>query len=154
MEKISRILPSSHRFQAAEKSKSQPARPGASQYGRMSESEIVADKISLSKEAKEFFTRPGSADSAAGQIRIQSTDNGYKPSPSEQKNKIVDDIQRKFFSNMKKDVRDTDMSLTEMLAENRVAGSPSFRDFADPTPSPLSPLEIHGPQEQQDDKAP
>lgn len=55
MEKISRILPSSPRFYVSEKSRSQPARPGAIELGRASKEEAEAAKISVSQLAREIL---------------------------------------------------------------------------------------------------
>lgn len=55
MEKISRILPTSHRFQTAEKSRSQVARPGAIEFGRASAQEVEAAKISVSQLARDIL---------------------------------------------------------------------------------------------------
>lgn len=55
MEKISRILPTSHRFQTVEKSHAQIARPGASQLGRASIQEAQAEKVSVSQLARDIL---------------------------------------------------------------------------------------------------
>lgn len=55
MEKISRILPTSHRFQTTEKSRAQIARPGANELGRASIQEAEAAKISVSQLARDIL---------------------------------------------------------------------------------------------------
>lgn len=55
MEKISRILPASPRFYGVEKSRSQPARPGAIEMGRATKAEAEAAKVSVSHLAREIL---------------------------------------------------------------------------------------------------
>ncbi len=54
MEKLSSILPSSARVKSVDLDEAPPARPGAPAMGRKQGSNSIADRISLSKQAKEM----------------------------------------------------------------------------------------------------
>lgn len=106
MEKISKIVPSSPRTRAIDVSRSQPVRPGAPAWGRpegkVTTASAIEDKISLSSiEAERPLALYGRELKEARHA------------------KIAKDMAEKFFANqVVEEVRETDMPLSEEMAEN------------------------------------
>lgn len=121
MEKISRIIPANARTKAVDVSGSQPVRPGAPTWGRP-EGRVtrtpaldVQDRLTLSKVGNEVAPPP-----------ISPT---YSNKVLEAKNKIVDDLAKRFFeTNPKSETRETDLPKSEetlRLVEEKAELSPA-----------------------------
>ncbi len=127
MQKISGILPASARTSVAEISVAQPARPGAPALGRPMGKNSLGDRITLSKEAEKFLE----SGAMALPERPLAT---YKDTPENNKLKIIDDLNKKFFS------KPTDLAKEgeDTLAEETIKRYDSARETAaDSAPAQL-----------------
>ncbi len=100
MDKISGILSASPRTSKMDISNSQPARPGAPMTGRPEGKNSLGDRISLSKEVeriKEAGLTEDGPDNAS-EVSISATPT-YKNTSENAKVKIIQDLNRKFFTN-------------------------------------------------------
>lgn len=88
MRKISGIIPPNARTQSAEISRSQPARPGAPDFGRPMGKNSQADRISLSRELEELR--------ASGEMPQRS--QTYTNTTEGRRAKLVQDLSDRFFS--------------------------------------------------------
>jgi hypothetical protein len=127
MQKISGILPASARTSVAEISVAQPARPGAPALGRPIGKNSLGDRITLSKEAEKFLE--------SGAMALPERPLGtYKDTPENNKLKIIDDLNKKFFS------KPTDLAKEgeDTLAEETIKRYDSARETAaDSAPAQL-----------------
>lgn len=127
MQKISGILPASARTSVADISVAQPARPGAPTLGRPEGKNSLGDRITLSKEAEKFLE----SGAIATADRPLAT---YKDTPENNKLKIIDDLNKKFFS------RPTDLAKEgeDTLAEETIKRYESSKGaVADSAPAQL-----------------
>ena len=103
MEKISGIIPASARTQVADVSVSQPARPGAPALGRPMGKNSLGDRVAFSKQLEEFKK---AATALEGTAEIATPGAPVYKNPAESKKlKVVEDLNKKFFSNVKSEAR-------------------------------------------------
>jgi hypothetical protein len=99
MDKISGILSASPRTSKMDISNSQPARPGAPMTGRPEGKNSLGDRISLSKEVERIkeagLTEEGPDN--ASEVSTSATPT-YKNTSENAKVKIIQDLNRKFFT--------------------------------------------------------
>lgn len=108
MEKISGIIPASARTQMADTSVAQPARPGAPALGRPMGKNSLGDRVAWSKQMEEL--KKMNSEGAAP----MTPEAGVYTNPTEAKKlKVIDDLNKKFFSNPKSDVREGNMTKSE-----------------------------------------
>lgn len=105
MEKISGILPASARTKVADISASQPARPGAPAFGRPMGKNSLGDRITLSRELEELRQ--------SGQFPEPEAPPTYTSSGEVKKLKVIDELNKKFFTNPKEIARDEDITKSE-----------------------------------------
>lgn len=105
MEKISGIIPASPRTQVADSTNVQPARPGALALGRPMGKNSLGDRITLSKQMEEL--------KQTGQLPDPEPSPVYKNPAESKKMKIIEDLNKKFFSNPKSIARETDQTKSE-----------------------------------------
>lgn len=117
MEKISGIIPPSARTQVADTSVAQPARPGAPALGRPMGKNSLGDRITLSKKIEEM--------KRSGELPSPESSSGYKDTEENRKLKVIQDINRNFFS-PKGLARDSDMSKSEELLKSTTANEGLF----------------------------
>jgi hypothetical protein len=138
MDKISGILSSSPRIQKADVSSSQPARPGAPMTGRPEGKNSLGDRITLSKEA-EKIRKAGAAAEMSKEVSLGQSETSkpvasknnltqevakkepaiYKNTSENAKLKIIEDLNKKFFSNPKDLVNEsTRTTKSEDILEN------------------------------------
>jgi hypothetical protein len=111
MEKISGILSASPRTQKAEISKSQPARPGAPLTGRPEGKNSLGDRVTLSKNLERFKDATGNSEVSSERIAeataLPKKDiSTYKNTSENNKIKIIQDLNRKFFAPSRQSARD------------------------------------------------
>ena len=92
MDKISGILPASARTSVADISSAQPARPGAPALGRPMGRNSLGDRVTLSKQLEEMRM--------TGQMQEEAPVT-YKNPAEAKKIKVVDDLNKKFFTDPK-----------------------------------------------------
>ncbi|MGZ3775507.1 MAG: hypothetical protein ACXVCY_16425 [Pseudobdellovibrionaceae bacterium] len=107
MEKISGIIPASPRTQVADVSVAQPARPGALALGRPMGKNSLGDRITLSKQAEELRQ--------TGMLPEPEASPVYKNPAETKKLKVIDELNKKFFTNPKAIARESDQTQTEEL---------------------------------------
>lgn len=105
MEKISGILPASPRTQVADISVAQPARPGALALGRPMGKNSLGDRVTLSKKMEEL--------KQTGQFPEPEPSPVYKNPAEAKKLKVIEDLNKKFFSNPKSLAREDDQTKSE-----------------------------------------
>ncbi len=109
MDKISGIIPASPRMKLMEMAAAQPARPGAPAFGRPEGKNSLGDRIILSKQLEEMRQ--------SGQMPEVEAPVTYKK-PEVTKKQVVEDLNKKFFTNPKELARDSDLSFSEETLEN------------------------------------
>ncbi|WP_413292677.1 hypothetical protein ACLSU7_14740 [Bdellovibrio sp. HCB185ZH] len=140
MDKISGILPSSARTRAADVSASQPARPGAPAFGRPEGKNSLGDRIQLSKQLEEMRQ--------SGVMPEPEAPISYK-TPEMSKKKVIEDLNKAFFSNPKSIARENAETTRSEEALNNVKDAQEFF----PTKSgPMAQPGSRGPQENTADK--
>ncbi|UYL09177.1 hypothetical protein B9G69_001125 [Bdellovibrio sp. SKB1291214] len=110
MDKISGILPASPRTRMAETAAAQPARPGAPEFGRPQGKNSLGDRIQLSKQMEEMRQ--------SGQLPQPEAPISYK-TPEMSKKKVIEDLNKAFFTNPKTIARENaDVTRSEEALEN------------------------------------
>ncbi|MFM6927722.1 MAG: hypothetical protein ACKOX6_04620 [Bdellovibrio sp.] len=127
MDKISGIIPASPRMKLMETAAAQPARPGAPAFGRPEGKNSLGDRIMLSKQMEEMRQ--------SGQLPEPESPITYKK-PEMTKKQVVEELNKKFFSNPKSVARDNDLTHSEEAFEN-MSSSQEF------TPSSSAPKGSH-----------
>jgi len=124
MEKISRILPPSNRVTTVDTESSPSLRPGAPSMGRRStegkRNEVAAsgasnrddDRMTLSQSALDRLKAAYNGDDEENLVG-----NIPKKNSESAKLKIVEDLNRKFFANLRKEIMGRDSSKSEQLLE-------------------------------------
>lgn len=125
MEKISGILPPSARTRSADIADAQPARPGAPSLGRPMGKNSLGDRITLSKMAEQLRQN--------GDFGIPDTPTTYKNTSENAKLKVIEDLNRKFFSRPDREEG------AGTLSEETVNRFDSARDFSDALPAEQEP---------------
>lgn len=105
MEKISGIIPASPRTSVADVSVAQPARPGALALGRPMGKNSLGDRITLSKQMEEL--------KQTGQIPEPEAAPVYRNPAEAKKLKVIEDLNKKFFTNPKSLAREDDQAKSE-----------------------------------------
>lgn len=126
MQKISGILPASARTSVADVSVAQPARPGAPIFGRPQGKNSLGDRITLSKEAAKFLEASNSLGPASPEVSAKAV--GYKDTPENAKLKVIDDLNKKFFSKPTDLAKEGQDSLAEETLKRVQVSSDSFTD--------------------------
>ncbi|KYG66128.1 hypothetical protein AZI86_03440 [Bdellovibrio bacteriovorus] len=141
MEKISGIIPASARTQIADVSVSQPARPGAPALGRPMGKNSLGDRVAFSKQLEEFKK---AATALEGPAEIATPDAPVYKNPTEAKKlKVVDELNKKFFSNPKTEARvDGGMTKSEetLKSTNDLDGLFFVEKELKPTQAPLKEI--------------
>jgi hypothetical protein len=135
MEKLSGILPASARTQVADVSVSQPARPGAPALGRPMGKNSLGDRVTLSKQMEEL--------KKSTQPQVMTPEAPVYTNPAESKKlKIIEDLNKKFFTNPKAEVREGDMTKSEeaLKSTDEVEGLFFVEKDLRPPPAPLNEL--------------
>ncbi|WP_413585332.1 hypothetical protein [Bdellovibrio sp. HCB274] len=139
MEKISGIIPASPRMKMVEVSAAQPARPGAPEMGRPQGKNSLGDRIQLSKQLEEMRQ--------TGALPTPDAPISYK-TPEMSKKKVIEDLNKNFFTNPKSIARDNaEMTRSEEAFQN-VSKAEEFFPQSSPTAQPGS----HGLPESKVDK--
>lgn len=106
MEKISGILPASARTQVADISSAQPARPGAPALGRPMGRNSLGERVAWSKQMEELRKE--------APLATMTPEAPTYTNPAEAKKlKVIEDLNKKFFSNPKTEVREGNMTKSE-----------------------------------------
>ncbi|MGZ3770523.1 MAG: hypothetical protein ACXVCP_10340 [Bdellovibrio sp.] len=105
MDKISGIIPASARTSVADVSVAQPARPGALALGRPEGKNSLGDRITLSKKMEEL--------KQTGQLPEPEESPVYKNPAEAKKLKVIEDLNKKFFTNPKSLAREDDQTKSE-----------------------------------------
>jgi hypothetical protein len=136
MEKISGIIPASARTQVADTSSAQPARPGAPLLGRPEGKNSLGDRVTLSKQMEAMKKE------ALGDAPAMTPDAPVYSSPESRKVKVIEELNKKFFTNPKAQVRDNDMTKSEeaLKSTNDVEGLFFVEKNLKPVSEPLKPV--------------
>ncbi len=118
MEKLSGILPASARTATAEVASAQPARPGALALGRPMGKNSLGDRVTISKQLEEMRR--------TGQMPELEPTATYRNSSEGQKLKVIDELNKKFFTDPKNNVRDTDQTKSEEVLTKIEEATPSL----------------------------
>lgn len=140
MEKISGIVAASPRTQKVDVSNSQPARPGAPMTGRPEGKNSLGDRISLSKEAEKLKNEKQNLESSAVEKPEAKT---YKNTSENNKSKIIDDLNRRFFMNPKEVAREDSQTPKSEEVLNNLESTRSSTRYAlaqEESPAPLESL--------------
>ncbi len=140
MEKISGILPSSARTRVTDVSASQPARPGAPEFGRPQGKNSLGDRVQLSKQLEEMRQ--------TGQLPEPEAPISYK-TPEMSKKKVIEDLNKAFFTNPKSIAREnSEVTRSEEAFNNAQDAQEFFPTKSGPAAQPKS----HGLPESTVDK--
>jgi hypothetical protein len=131
MEKLSGILPASARTATAEVASAQPARPGALALGRPMGKNSLGDRVTISKQLEEM-RRTGLGPEMSPPVT-------YRNSPEGQKLKVIDELNKKFFTDPKSLVRETDQTKSEEVLTKIDEASPSLFVVEDDLKPPKNP---------------
>ncbi|HEX7672762.1 MAG TPA: hypothetical protein VF412_01255 [Bdellovibrio sp.] len=143
MDKISGILPASARTSVADIASSQPARPGAQLTGRPEGRNSLGDRITLSKAAQKLKAASLAESNEAQGAEPTPTPTPtpaatYRNTPENSKKQVIDDLNKKFFSNPKELARE-DAGITH---SEEMLGAEDAEVL--PITSPHAPLGSHG----------